>query len=127
MGDELLDALAERLTEPVAQRVAELLAQRAGDAPHVGVGDERLLSCSEAAEHAGVHVETIRRAVRSGALPAASAGRAVRIAPADLAAWLGRDRRRIVAGSRSRPRTVARAASRRPLADALAHSDANMC
>jgi excisionase family DNA binding protein len=76
-----------------------------------------LLTCAEAAEHASVHIESIRRAVRSGALPAGRVGRSPRIAPADLAAWLGGDESR---PQPPRPRARRPRADRRPLAGALA-------
>jgi excisionase family DNA binding protein len=114
-ADELLDALADRLTDRVAQRVAEVLSQRVADSS----APERLLSCAEAAERAGVHVETIRRAVRSGALRAVCAGRALRIAAADLDAWLTRNNEPPVRPS-LRLRAQRPGGLRRPLADALA-------
>src|SRR5690348_5918007 len=71
-----LDALVEQLAPLVAAKL-EPPAERGRDA---------LLTTREAAERSRVHVETIRRNVRSGDLHASRAGRALRIAPADLEA-----------------------------------------
>jgi excisionase family DNA binding protein len=107
LDDETLDLLAALL----APRL-EALAKCNRDCGHSG-----LLTCSEAARRTGTHVETIRRAVRSGALPAGKVGRSPRIAPADLDAWLsaGNERPAQRAPRPRRPRT-----GRRPLADAMA-------
>jgi excisionase family DNA binding protein len=95
----------------LADRLAPLIAERLASPPG-------LLTPHEAARRTGTHVETIRRAVRTGALPASRAGRAVRIDADDLDRWLRVDHgARSHAGRRlARPR----AARRRPLADALA-------
>ncbi len=76
-----------------------------------------LMTCAEAAAQVGVHVETIRRAVRNGNLEAVGyVGRSPRIAPADLDAWLhGSERHKPASQPRARPPR----SSRRPLADAL--------
>jgi excisionase family DNA binding protein len=103
------------LVERLAPLVAAKLEASVDERPHA------LLTPREAAQRAHVHVETIRRNVRSGALRASRAGRAVRIAPASLDTWLasaGTDRRR------SRPRRPRARPGRRPLADALASLDA---
>ncbi len=80
-----------------------------------------LLTTAEAARHASVHPETIRRAIRSGHLPIAGrVGRTPRLAIADLDAWLSADRTQAPKphrAPRSRTTTIRRG---RPLADALA-------
>jgi excisionase family DNA binding protein len=106
-----LDALVERLAPLVAARLE----------PFDDRGNEVLLTPREAAQRANVHVETIRRNVRSGALPASRAGHAVRIAPTNLDMWLAGDRGD---ASRSRAGRARVRAGRRPLADALAGLDA---
>jgi excisionase family DNA binding protein len=122
--DRLLAALLDTLDDSALDRLAALLAPRIwalapDDAP--GDGTARLLTCSQAAQHAGTHIETIRRAVRSGALPAGRVGRSPRIDPADLDAWLrggmrtGSTRPTVTATRARRP-----SARRRPLGDALA-------
>lgn len=109
-----LDADGEAL-----DRLAELLAPHmaAHTATPQAAPSERLLTCAEAAQRTGVHIETIRRAVRSGALRAGRAGRSPRIAPADLDAWLaGADR---AAGRTPQPRARRPRTTRKPLATAL--------
>jgi len=76
-----------------------------------------LLTAADAAQRAGVHVETIRRAIRDEQLVASHARGALRIAPGDLAAWLASPRARRATGAH---RAARRASTRRPLADALA-------
>ena len=82
LGDDDLRILAEHLAPLIAERIGPAPP---GDAP-------ALLTPQAAAARAGVHVETIRRAYRSGALPCARAGNAVRIDAADLDAWLAAPR-----------------------------------
>ncbi|MGI8712388.1 MAG: helix-turn-helix domain-containing protein [Solirubrobacteraceae bacterium] len=81
-----------------------------------------MLTCSQAAQRAGTHVETIRRAVRSGALPAGRVGRSLRIAPSHIDAWLSGDRCRVSAPRPldRGPRAGRSRAARRPLADTFA-------
>jgi len=114
---DIARALIDDLDDDTLDHLAELLAPRIlarfEPAP---VEPADLLTCAEAAAQAHVHVETIRRAARSGALPAARAGRTVRIAPADLSAWL-QDAQTPVSVSRPRAR---RSKGGRTLADALA-------
>jgi excisionase family DNA binding protein len=111
----LLDSLDEDTLDALAERLAPLLAPRLAPATPVETQDA-MLTCAQAAQRAGTHVETIRRAVRSGALRAGRVGRSPRIAPADLDSWL-RGSARDEQTSRSRaPRATGR---RRPLADAL--------
>jgi excisionase family DNA binding protein len=114
LDDDALDRLAEMLAPRILARLDALQFPAHGFP--ASAAPEALLTCGQAAERAGVHVETIRRAARSGALPAARAGRVVRISPADLSAWLEDARKPVAVGSsrRRRPRTG------RTLADALA-------
>jgi excisionase family DNA binding protein len=109
--EQLLTALTDAELEALADRLAPLIAERLASPPG-------LLTPHEAARRAGVHVETIRRAVRTGALPASRAGRAVRIDADDLDRWLRQEHGARAHAGRRRPRP--RAAGRRPLADALA-------
>lgn len=106
-----------QLDEPSLRALAETLR------PYLLVGGTdpacALLTPQEAARRAGVHTETIRRAARSGALPASRAGRAVRIAQADLDAWLSGATR----AERTRAPRRRQSASRQPLANALAGTD----
>jgi excisionase family DNA binding protein len=81
--------------------------------------DAPLLTSSQAALLAGVHVETIRRAVRERKLRASYVGRSLRIAPADLQAWLSSNRPQHPS---SQPRSR-RSNGKRPLAGALASLD----
>jgi excisionase family DNA binding protein len=105
LDGEALDLFADRLAPRLQQRIG------------TPTGTEILLTCRQAADRAGLHVETIRRAVRSGALRAGRAGRSLRIWPADLEAWLDRGEPSDRTPRRS-PRQ--RKAGRRPLAEALA-------
>jgi excisionase family DNA binding protein len=83
---------------------------------------ESMLTCSQAAQRAVVHAETIRRAVRSGALPASKVGRSLRIAPTDFDAWLSRPDAPTTQPPGRRPQTGRRRTARgRPLANALAN------
>jgi excisionase family DNA binding protein len=82
----LARAIAEFVRAEVDQRVAAALAAR----PAVG----ELLSTAEAAAHAKVTPETIRRWVAAGKLPENRAGREVRIARVDLDKLLHRGTRR---------------------------------
>jgi excisionase family DNA binding protein len=86
---------------------------------------ESMLTCSQAAQRAVVHAETIRRAVRSGALPASKVGRSLRIAPTDFDAWLSGARDASLPQPLSRRQRAGgpRSAARRPLASALANID----
>jgi excisionase family DNA binding protein len=76
-----------------------------------------LLTPAEAAARANVNVETIRRAVRSDALRACRAGRAVRIDAEDLNAWLTGPRRS--GRAQAQTRQLRRQSGRTPMADAL--------
>jgi excisionase family DNA binding protein len=110
LDDQALDELAALLAPRLAQ-LATPVEDRAAD---------ELLTAAEAAGRAKAHVETIRRAVRSGDLPAQRIGRALRIAAGDLDRWLtGAEPVRTVGRPRSRPRS----SNRRPLAGALSNLD----
>ena len=119
---DLVRALVNDLgQDPEAlDRLAELLAPRmTTHAPTPAAeASERLLTWSEAAQRTGTHVETIRRAVRSGALPAGRAGRSPRIAPADLETWLAGGEGTAQRTSQLRARRVR--GTRNPLGDAFA-------
>jgi excisionase family DNA binding protein len=100
-------------------RLADLVAERLASRRSTRAEHEPLLTVAQAAERAGCHAETIRRAARSGALPASRVGRAVRIDPADLAEWLSEPH-----GARQtpvrRPRAARPRGRRNPMRDALA-------
>jgi excisionase family DNA binding protein len=106
------DELAE-----LADALAPLLADRLGSPPS---GTAELLSVAEAARIARCHEETIRRAVRAGALVSARAGRAVRIDHHDLVEWLSRP-----VGRAQRPaqRRRGRPTGRNAMADAFKDLD----
>lgn len=111
-----LDDLAE---------LAKLLSPLLPEPDRREVSAAVMLTCSQAAQRARTHVETIRRAVRSGALPAGRVGRSLRIAPSHLDAWLSGDRRASAPrppGGR-RPRASRPRPARRPLADAFAGTE----
>jgi excisionase family DNA binding protein len=77
--DELGPETIDRLAELVAER---LLEQRAA-------GAEPLLSTSEVARVARVHPETVRRAIKAGALRTAGyVGNRPRMCRADVDAWV---------------------------------------
>jgi excisionase family DNA binding protein len=77
--DELGPQTIDRLAELVAER---LLEQRAA-------GAEPLLSTREAARVAGVHPDTVRRAIKAGALGTAGyVGNRPRMRRADVDAWV---------------------------------------
>jgi excisionase family DNA binding protein len=80
LGPDMIDRLAE-LVE------ARLVERRAA-------GEEALLAPASAAEIAGVHPETIRRAIRSGALEVAGyIGNRARVRRAAVDAWVAEGRR----------------------------------
>jgi excisionase family DNA binding protein len=121
MSGQLAQAVLADLDSDGLDRLAELLAPRlARIATAPTHSAEPLLTCAETAIWARVHVETIRRAVRSGALHAYRVGREWRIASADLEAWLNREKPR---EHSARPRTRRRSTRPRPMADALAAMD----
>jgi excisionase family DNA binding protein len=112
LDDEALDALAMKL----APRLVGLIS-----AAEKQSWPDGLLTCGQAAQRVNVHVETVRRAVRSGALAAGRVGRSPRIAVTDLDAWLATRPRR---GTGARAGTRGATAGRRPLTEALANLDA---
>jgi excisionase family DNA binding protein len=78
-------ALDDDGLERLAARLQPYLKSRLGDPSD----DPRLMTAAEAADRAHVHVETVRRAIRSGRLPvAARIGRSVRLSPMAIEAWL---------------------------------------
>jgi excisionase family DNA binding protein len=82
--DELGPETIDRLAELVEARLAERRA----------AGEEVLLAPVDAAEIAGVHPETIRRAIRAGALEVAGyVGRRARVRRAAVDAWVAEGRR----------------------------------
>jgi excisionase family DNA binding protein len=77
--DELGPQTIDRLAELVAERLIE---QRAA-------GAEPLLNTSEAARAAGVHPETVRRAIKAGALQTVGyVGNRPRMRRTDVDAWV---------------------------------------
>jgi excisionase family DNA binding protein len=115
LGRALVDSLGSDNLAELAERLMPFMGSPEEDGEALPV--EVMLTCSQAAQRAGTDVETIRRAIRSGALCAGRAGRSPRIAPADLDAWLAGSER----GARpvpSRPRRAQR--SRSVAADAFA-------
>jgi excisionase family DNA binding protein len=111
--DELGPQTIERLAALVADRLIE---QRAA-------GAEPLLSTSEAARAAGVHPETVRRAIKAGVLPIVGyVGNRPRIRRSEVDAWVAGGARAIRGpGStvRARPPRLRRAGPPRLLGDAL--------
>lgn len=112
--DELGPRTIDRLADLVANRLAERRA--AGELP--------LLTVVQAAEIAGVHAETVRRAIRSGALAVAGyAGKRPRLRREDVDLWL-HESVPVVRDStghvvRPRRRRLAVAGRRRVLGDAI--------
>lgn len=106
-------AIADYLGD-LERRLAALEAERSEQRSPV----VSLLTPREAAERAGVCVETIRRASREGRLRARQAGSAWRIAQGDLDAWLMSPRRDGGPSRLARVRIV-----RTPMADALRASN----
>jgi excisionase family DNA binding protein len=102
--DELGPATIDRLADLVANRLAERRA--AGEAP--------LLTVAQAAKVAGVHPETVRRAIRMGALEAAGyAGKRPRLRREDVERWLNDSGDPAPAPSGSSSRVPARSRGRR--------------
>jgi excisionase family DNA binding protein len=111
LGHALIGAVREMDVEHL-EELRRLLSVEEPPAPREGA----LLTCAQAAARAGCCAETIRRAVRSGALPAGSVGRCPRIAAADLDRWVDRSKptRPAAADCNVRSRT-----RRQPMTDAL--------
>lgn len=81
--DDLGPATIDRLADLVAARLAERRA----------AGEEPLLSVREAAEVAGAHPETVRKAIRRGALAVAGyLGKRPRLRRSDVAEWVASGR-----------------------------------
>ena len=110
--DQLGPATIDRLADMVARRLAE--RRLAAEAP--------LLTVADAAEVAGVHPETVRRAIRAGALRAAGyAGKRPRLRRDEVERWLTEAAPARAAAAGTRPvRRVMRASSRPVLGEALA-------
>ena len=114
--DELGPQTIDRLADLVEKRLAERRA--AGQAP--------LLTVAQAAQVAGVHPETVRRAIKSGLLEAAGyAGKRPRLRREEVERWLhAQDEAPATpAGGRAAltpPRRLVPAGRRRVLGDALA-------
>ena len=114
--DELGPATIDRLADLVANRLAE--RRMAGEAP--------LLTVAEAAQVAGVHPETVRRAIKTGVLEAAGyVGKRPRLRRDEVERWLrdsgDTERASTSSGSSARSRRrPARPGRPRVLGDALA-------
>jgi excisionase family DNA binding protein len=112
--DELGPQTLDRLAELVAERLIE---QRAA-------GAEPLLSTREAARAAGVHPETVRRAIKAGALRTAGyVGNRPRMRRPDVDAWVAGGAPAIDAlvtdAMRARPPRLRRPGPPRRLGEAL--------
>jgi excisionase family DNA binding protein len=85
-----MSAASEMLLEAVRAMTEEERAElRALLGLHVPVSEPgELLTVERAAEHVGCHVETLRRAIRSGRLQAARVGSQWRVGPEALAEWM---------------------------------------
>src|SRR4051812_30396139 len=82
--DELGPETIDRLAELVEARLAERRT----------AGEEVLLTSAAAAEIAGAHAETVRRAIRSGAIEVAGyVGRSPRVRRSAVDAWVAGGRR----------------------------------
>jgi excisionase family DNA binding protein len=112
--DELGPATIDRLADLVANRLAERRA--AGEAPFLNV--------AQAAEIAGVHPGTVRRAIQIGALEAAGyVGKRPRLRREEVDRWLQESGGSASASSRRRARSTRRLARQersRVLGEALA-------
>ncbi len=113
MADKLADRLAEEFARalPGALDQDTLVALAAPLRPYINVEPPtvELLTATDAASRARVHVETIYRAVRSGELQVAGrVGRSLRISASALDEWLKR-----TAGHEDGKRTARRRPQRR--------------
>lgn len=93
MSDELTIQIARQVARVLAGGLDEdsvsALAARLRPYLEADSGSDRLLTASEAAERANVHVETVRRAIRSGDLSVAGkVGRSLRISVSAIDEWL---------------------------------------
>lgn len=114
MSTAVTSMLLEAVREMSAEERAEL---RALLGLHVPVSEPvEVLTVERAAERVGCHVETIRRAIRSGRLQAARVGSQWRVSPEALAEWMASPSpspdaeaagRRRAARRRPRPSSVA--------------------
>lgn len=116
-----MNALVRTLLAELDDEALAELARLIG--PHlpavVPPEESGLLTTAQAARRASVHPETIRRAIRNGALPVAGrVGRTVRLAGADIDAWVSTDGH--VPRAARRTSTRRRTTAKRPLAEALA-------
>jgi excisionase family DNA binding protein len=98
-----MQSVADPLTDQIAQHVARALPTQLDEAtlaelaarlaPYLAARDvpnSALLTAAEAAARANVHVDTIRRAVRSGDLRVAGkVGRSLRITAVAIDDWIG--------------------------------------
>jgi excisionase family DNA binding protein len=109
--DELRPETIDRLAELVEARLAERRA----------AGEEVLLTPRAAAEIAGVHPETLRRAIRSGAIEVAGyVGSRARVRRAAIDAWIAGGRQLDPVVRASRVATIrGRGSHPRVLRDAL--------
>lgn len=89
----------EALRELALQLLPYLEVREVPESPN-----HRLLTTADAAERAGVNVETVRRAIRAGELPvAARIGRSPRLTALALDAWLAKTaQRQPASGPRAR-------------------------
>jgi excisionase family DNA binding protein len=115
-----LEGLGPRMIDRLADLVAERLVERRA------TGEQPLLRTADAARAAGVHPDTVRRAIRSGALRVAGyVGNRPRLRRGDVEEWIagGRAARGVVdvsswVTSAAKP-AVAPSGHRRVLLDAL--------
>jgi excisionase family DNA binding protein len=122
-GADPLRALATITLDASAldvDRLADLVAERL--AARQDGGAKPMLSCADAARLAGVHPDTVRRAIRSGALEVAGyVGGRPRVRVDAVETWLanGRQAARHAPPRSRRGRSPGRAQARRVLGDAL--------
>jgi hypothetical protein len=93
LGPETIDRLADLVEARLMQRRA--------------AGEERLLTAAAAADVAGVHIETMRRAIRLGQIEVAGyIGRFPRVRRAAVEVWVANGMPSAAAASAARRRTV---------------------